>query len=152
MAKTKKVSKKKTSKKAVAAKQSTGGSAPAKQAKSKTTKTGLRTQDERRKQAREVIDIIAAQLPGKESKVQEHNERVTLKHPLLPKGIVASAFCRSNHVAVLLPALGGILGVKVKDRVHNPYIQFSHAEAKAKAKEWGTKIAKALKSASKANG
>ena len=69
--------------------------------------------------AQNTIGIINKQL-SEGGEVTQATVRVTLRHPAIPNGIIASAFCRKSHTVVLLPVLGAALGVKERDRVGNP--------------------------------
>ena len=90
--------------------------------------------------AQNTIDIISEQLP-EGSEVTQATVRVTLRHPAMSKGIVASAFCRKSHTVVLLPVLGAALGIKKRDRVGNPFVRIVTVD---EAVALGKQLAKAM--------
>ena len=90
--------------------------------------------------AQNTIDIISKQLP-EGGEITRATVRVTLRHPAIPKGIVASAFCRKSHTVVLLPVLGASLGIKKRDRVGNPFVRIITVD---EAVALGKRLAKAM--------
>ena len=92
--------------------------------------------------AQNTIDIISKHLP-EGGKITQATVRVTLRHSAIPKGIVASAFCRKHHVVVLLPVLGAALGIKNRDRAGNPFVRIASV---AEAETLGKRLAEAMPS------
>lgn len=109
---------------------------------------GLRSQNERRDFAKKVARRIARGLPRKkEVDIVPRQERVSLKHPWMPKGAVASIFCRTFRVHCLLPVLGPILKINKTDRSGNPVVSWDISVAEQEGSKLGRRIGEALKSA-----
>ena len=92
--------------------------------------------------AQNTIGIINKQL-SEGGEVTQATVRVTLRHPAIPNGIIASAFCRKSHTVVLLPVLGAALGVKERDRVGNPFVRIFTVD---EAVVLGKRLARAMPS------
>jgi len=115
--------------------------------KGKTPKTSTakaNSNPARLTRAKSVLNTIAKGLT-KGSTIVEHSVRCTLKHPQLPKGVVAACFARQSHTVVLLPVLGAMLKVKETDRNGTPFVTIPNGDTKA-ATALGKRIATALKS------
>ena len=109
-----------------------------------STSNGANSEKARLTRGRSAINAIAKVLT-KGSTVVEHTVRTTLKHPLLPKGVVVACFARQNYVVALLPVLGGMLKIKETDRNGTPFVALSNATMQADATALGKRIATALK-------